>query len=359
MRGGPAAGPAAAPAEVLEARVGEAERRVHRRLDRFLAERFPGVGRGRIKDLFGRGLVVRAGPGGPAAAGPAAAPGGQGARGGPSGPLRPDRMPAEGTVVRLSVPPPPPSRVEPEDIPLEVLHEDAHLVVVHKPPGMVVHPGAGRRGGTLAAALLHRCPGAREAGEPERPGIVHRLDKGTSGVLVAAKTRRSHALLAALFAGRAVEREYECLLRGVPSPASGSLRSTIGRHPRRRQRMAARVPGGREAVTSYRVLEVLGGVSRCRMRLGTGRTHQIRVHAASLLRAPVLGDGAYGDPARDRAALGDLAGLLDAHGHPFLHAGRLAFDHPVTGERLAFAAPPPEAFQRTLSCLRARFAPGT
>lgn len=232
----------------------------------------------------------------------------------------------------------------PEAIPLTVLFEDAHLIVVDKPAGMAAHPAPGSETGTLVNALLHHCAGSLSGvGGVARPGIVHRLDKDTSGVMVAAKSDAAHAGLSALFAAHDLERVYIALTRGVPDPARGTIATRIGRSRFDRKKMAVLRSGGREAVTHYVVERRFGPAerpfaARIACRLETGRTHQIRVHLASK-GAPCLGDGVYGSgapAAAVRAAMAE-AGLT----RQALHAAVLGFRHPITGQALRFVTAPP------------------
>ncbi len=247
----------------------------------------------------------------------------------------------------------------PEAIPLSVLYEDAHLIVIDKPAGMAAHPAPGSWTGTLVNALLAHC-GAELSGigGVARPGIVHRLDKDTSGVMVAAKTDAAHAGLSALFAAHDIDRAYIALTRGAPAPPKGTIETRIGRSPHDRKKMAVLRSGGREAVTHY-VVEARYGPSerpqaaRVACTLETGRTHQIRVHLASK-GAPVLGDPLYGSgtPAAAVREAITAAGLT----RQALHAAVLGFVHPITGEALRFTAPPPRdmaALERALALLHA------
>ena len=224
----------------------------------------------------------------------------------------------------------------PQAIPLDVRHEDAHLLVIHKPAGLVVHPAAGNRDGTLLNALLHHAPGL--AALP-RGGIVHRLDKDTSGLLVVAKTLSAHRSLVEQLRERRVHREYRALVQGE-LPAGGSVDAPIGRHPTQRTRMAV-VQGGREALTHYRVLERFPGHSLLAVELATGRTHQIRVHMAHL-RHPLVGDATYGARPRPPAGCsGALRAALQTFPRQALHALRLGLTHPESGEPMAWEAPLP------------------
>lgn len=239
----------------------------------------------------------------------------------------------------------------PLDMPLEVLYEDDDLIVVNKPAGLVVHPGAGNPDRTLVNALLHHCGGRLSKGsDPQRPGIVHRLDKDTSGVLVAAKTDAAHAALAEQFAARQPERIYLALVWGTPVPRAGTIEGQIGRHPKNRQKMAVLEPGaGKHACTHYRTLEVFPGgeISLVECRLETGRTHQVRVHLSSRT-LPLVGDPLYGRRSVPKAWAGRLRGFE----RQALHAVEVAFAHPVTGVPLRFRAAPPADMTGLIDILR-------
>lgn len=242
---------------------------------------------------------------------------------------------------RIECEPPPPAveeRVRPEPGELSVLHEDPWLVVLDKPAGLVVHPGAGVAEGTLAHRLLHRYPEMAGVGGPGRPGIVHRLDRDTTGVMVAARTAEAQRALARAFATRRVDKRYLALVWGEP-PAEGVVDRPIGRHPERRREMAVR-RGGRPAETRYRTLAAAGPVALLEVDLRTGRTHQIRVHLKSLGH-PLVGDPVYGEK-RFKAVTGAARRPLETFPRPALHSWRLAFPHPADGARSAHEAPVPE-----------------
>jgi 23S rRNA pseudouridine1911/1915/1917 synthase len=244
---------------------------------------------------------------------------------------------AKGDVVEFSVPEARPVRATAESLPLRLVYEDADLVVVDKPAGMVVHPAPGHHSGTLVNALLGLGGSWSAAGGEERPGIVHRLDKGTSGLIVAARDDKAHRALAAQLSDRTLSRTYLAIVRGVIKTAAGELEGPIGRHPKGRKRMAV-VKGGRFARTRYEVVERKRAYTLVRCDLDTGRTHQIRVHLAAFGH-PVAGDPDYGgrrawEPSR-----------------PMLHAWRLRLEHPRTGREMSFEAPPPADFNDFWSSL--------
>jgi 23S rRNA pseudouridine1911/1915/1917 synthase len=291
------------------------------RLDKALAAALPDLSRARLQALIAEGALTRDGR---------AVSSGSGK--------------AQPGLYQLRVPAPIEAEPQPQAIPLDVLYEDAHLIVLNKPAGMAVHPGPGVPDGTLVNALLHHCAGSLSGiGGVARPGIVHRLDKDTSGVMVAAKTDAAHAGLSALFSRHDIERRYIALTRGAPSASHGVIQTLIGRSAHDRKKMAVLKSGGREAITRYRVERAFGPAdkplaARIACELETGRTHQIRVHLASK-GAPCLGDPVYGSgsPAAPVRAAVEAAGLR----RQALHAAVLGFVHPVTGERLRFETPLP------------------
>ena len=228
--------------------------------------------------------------------------------------------------------------IEPEEGPLEILFEDADVVVLDKPAGLIVHPGAGRESGTLAQRLLARYPEMGAVGGPGRPGIVHRLDRDTTGALVVARSHSAYRKLSAAFAERTVQKSYLGIAYGAPSSAEGVLDSPIGRHPTRRREMTTRTDG-RAATTRFKVLSVAAGICLLDLTLETGRTHQIRVHLKAA-RWPLVGDPVYGE-ARWKGLPPPTRRALREFSRPALHAWRLGFDHPETGEPLRFEAPPP------------------
>ncbi|HEY6867500.1 MAG TPA: RluA family pseudouridine synthase [Candidatus Eisenbacteria bacterium] len=319
------------------------------RLDRFLAAAQTDLSRSRVQSLV-RGGHVRVN----------------------GAPARVSQRLRRGDRVTVELPPPAtPGTLEPEAIALAIVHEDDDLIVIDKPAGLVVHPGAGVARGTLVHALLHHCPAIAGVGGPGRPGIVHRLDKDTSGLMVVAKTPRAYRALIEAMRRREVTRVYRALVWGSPRQERGMIEGAIGRDPRDRKRMAvlrpraaaARGAGaaprgpGKPARTHWRVLRRLGPVTEVEVRLETGRTHQIRVHLAHL-GLPVVGDPVYGGrPKKLLSANGPErslgAVLLDRLSRQALHAAELELAHPVSGERLHFASPVPPDIARALETVQA------
>jgi 23S rRNA pseudouridine1911/1915/1917 synthase len=298
------------------------------RLDVWLSRRMPELSRARVQALLEGGFASLDGA-----------------------PARPSVRVRAGQIASVSIPPPVAAAPLPEAIPLTILYQDDRLAVVDKPAGLVVHPGAGRPSGTLVNALLGCMEGLSGIGGVLRPGIVHRLDRGTSGLLVVAKDDETHRSLARQFAAREVEKDYLAIVHGVPKRASGTIEAAIGRDATHRKRMSTRAARGRPARSAYDVVEALDGAAVLRVRIHTGRTHQIRVHLASIGH-PVAGDATYGGrraPAcrslRARAAIESLS-------RPALHAHRLAFRHPSTGEWLRVESPLPADLAELVARLR-------
>jgi 23S rRNA pseudouridine1911/1915/1917 synthase len=290
------------------------------RLDRWLTERVTALSRARLQTLIRGGLVRVDGA-----------------------VLKAAHRLRGGETVEIEIPPPAAEELLPEPTSLSMVYEDDHVLVVDKPSGMVVHPGAGRAHGTLAAAVLAHAPTIAGVGGPRRPGIVHRLDKDTSGLLVIAKTQTAYDELVAQLGARTVTRRYLAVVHGRVRAGEGIVNAPIGRHPRDRVKMAVRPAGrGKRAVTRYRVLERFAHFTVLELHLETGRTHQIRVHLASLGH-PVVGDQVYGKP-RLRPPV-----VLDGYA---LHAVGLTFVHPVFRKALECSAPVPERIERLLSHLR-------
>ena len=296
------------------------------RLDQFIASQFPEESRSQVQNWIRKGCAT---VGGAAVK--------TGFR------LRP------GDTVALEIPWTPPPEPFPEEIPLDVIYEDADIAVINKPAGMACHAGAGLQSGTLVNALLCRM-GPIEAGDPERPGIVHRLDKFTSGVIITAKNNFSHRLLARQFKSREIKKEYIALVHGVPSPPEGTIDLAIGRDPNNRKKMSVRARHKRNAVTHYAVKESFGFAALLDIRIETGRTHQIRVHLAAK-GYPVAGDFLYGGN-RVKNLPAPVAKMVEAIRRPFLHSSGVEFTHPRTCERLVFHAPLPEELQKLLNTIQ-------
>ena len=261
---------------------------------------------------------------------------------------RPSEPASDGDTFEVGVPPPAAATPVPQDLPLEVLYEDSHLIVIDKPAGMVVHPGAGHADATLVNALLHHVDDLSGIGGEARPGIVHRLDRGTSGVMVVAKSDQAHAELSRQFHDREVDKEYFALVWGVVQ-AGKRIEEPIGRDPGNRQKMSSRARRARSAVTRITRAEHLRGVTLAQIAIATGRTHQIRVHLSEIGH-PVVGDALYGGVHRRMPPHLKAIARLE---RPFLHAARLSFTHPAERHRLEFHSPLPADLQEVLDALRA------
>ena len=296
------------------------------RLDRALAAAVPTLSRERLKGLIRTGAVETAGA-----------------------PVRDPATKVRGDEqLRVAIPEPAPAHNEPQDIPLRIVFEDEHLLVVDKPAGLVVHPAAGNRDGTLVNALLHHCGGSLSGiGGVARPGIVHRIDKDTSGLLVVAKTDVAHEGLAKQFAAHSVERRYLAIVSGIPKPAEGTIDAPLARSATNRKKIAI-IQGsrGKRAVTHWRRIDVLRDAALVECQLETGRTHQVRVHMASIGH-PLVGDPVYGRTGKThRKLLNELQFHRQA-----LHAAELGFTHPVTKHRLSFASAMPPDLQELFEVL--------
>jgi len=285
------------------------------RLDQLLTRRLPEYSRSRIQEWIKSGLVLVDGDA-----------------------ARASHTTHAGEAIDVTPADPPPLHAVPEDIPLSILYEDADVVAIDKPAGMVVHAGAGVHSGTVVNALLHRFAALSEVGGALRPGIVHRLDRYTSGVLLVAKNDAAHHALAAQFSGRRIEKVYLALVHGVLKQDTGRIERPISRDPVHRTRMTARLPEGRAAWSEYRVLRRFDRFTYVEVRIGTGRTHQIRVHLSSIGH-PVAGDPLYGAP-RD-----------PEHARYFLHAHRIRFASPSDGEQVTVESPLPKDLEDWLASL--------
>lgn len=310
---------------IVAARVGAGQAGM--RLDKAMAVLLPDLSRERIKGLILGGAL----------------------RNGDGAPVRnPALKVADGDRFSLVVPPPMPASAEPQDIALTIVHEDDHLIVIDKPAGLVVHPAAGNLDGTLVNALLAHCAGQLSGiGGVARPGIVHRIDKDTSGLIVAAKSDRAHEGLARQFKDHSIRRRYLAIVHGVPDRRSGTIEAALGRSEVDRKKMAVVRPGhGKHAVTHYRLTTPLHGAALVECRLETGRTHQVRVHMAHIGHA-LLGDPVY---ARGQSRHRELLQRLQFH-RQALHAAELGFIHPVDGSDLVFASAIPRDMQELFSHL--------
>jgi 23S rRNA pseudouridine1911/1915/1917 synthase len=310
------------PADRVEVEVGEDHNGL--RLDQFLAAVLPGQSRSQIQRLIDEGRVQTS-----------------------ARQLKRSAAVHTGDRVTIDIPRPVSVAARPQELPLPILHEDSDVVVVNKPAGMVVHPAAGHAEGTLVNALLHHVKDLSGIGGELRPGIVHRLDRGTSGVMVIAKNDRAHEELARQFQDREIDKEYLALVWGVVQ-AGRRIDAPIGRDPHDRQKMSTRARRARSAVTRVTAAEHLRGVSLLHVAIATGRTHQIRVHL-SAIGHPIVGDATYGGVRRQLPAHLRSLARLD---RPFLHAARLAFTHPTDGSRVEFIAPPPSDLQQLIAELR-------
>jgi 23S rRNA pseudouridine1911/1915/1917 synthase len=297
-----------------------------KRFDQFLREKFPAASRAVFKRLIEEGHIRVDGK-----------------------IVKATHTPRAGERIEIQWPQPKPAEAQPEEIPLDILFEDKSLLVLNKPAGLVVHPAAGHEKHTLVNALLHHCGGSLSGiGGVARPGIVHRLDKETSGCLVVAKNDETHLALSKQFSERQVEKIYNAIVCGEMARESGEIRAAIARHPSHRKRMAARDDdSGRAAHTKWRVLEKLSGATLVESRILTGRTHQIRVHF-QFIGYPVAGDKTYGP--RQNSRLEEMTGYQAPR--VLLHSRELAFIHPRTEKRMNFEAPLPEDFEEALERLR-------
>ena len=294
------------------------------RLDQFIHRHLTSLSRSQIQSLIRDGLVTLS-----------------------EGNAKPALAVWEGLQVDVRLPETRPATPAAEALPITLLYDDADMAVVNKPAGMVVHPAAGHTGGTLVNALLHHLGGLSGIGGTERPGIVHRLDRGTSGVMVVAKNDRAHRALSRQFQERAIGKEYVTLVWGAPQVGE-KISRPIGRDPRHRQKMSSRAVRGRQAVTRILSVEPLGGVSLVRVAIDTGRTHQIRVHLSETGH-PVVGDALYGGA---RKSVPPRLAAIARIARPFLHAARLTLAHPADGRTLSFEAPLPDELARMLDALR-------
>ena len=310
----------------------EQDKNEFKRLDQYLASKLKDQSRSYIKMIFEQGLITAKNN---------------------KKKIELKKFPEVGCELTVIIPTPRSADAQPEDIPIEILFEDEHLIIINKAAGMVVHPAPGNYTGTLVNAILHHCKDLQGVGDQKRPGIVHRLDKGTSGVMVVAKNQKTHEGLVKLFSTHDIERKYECVAMGKNFEVSGVLKSTIGRHPQNRLKMSIESKDGKNAITYYKVITQFSKVAHLEMTLETGRTHQIRVHLSQLLNRPIMCDPLYSNPKENLQRVGkNIAAIIGNYEFPFLHAKLLGFVHPITKEKMLFETPPPEIFQKVLEGLR-------
>lgn len=319
--------------EEVEARVflvTSLDREQFRRLDHWLVAKLPDLSRSTIRRLFDDGNITTL----------------DGRN------LSLNKMPPEKSEVEVEVPPPLPTELAAQNIPLEILFEDSHLIILVKPAGLCVHPAPGHPDNTLVNAILFHCPDLAGIGGEKRPGIVHRLDLGTSGVMVVAKTQAAHEGLVQLFSKHDIERAYEAIVWGTPKSLSGKIETFIARHSQHRQKMSCSVKFGKKAISYYKVLKKGVQLTHMEFRLETGRTHQIRVHASQFLQTPLLCDPLYADVPHQLKRLDEKQlELIKAWPHQLLHAKILGFKHPITGEALRFEAPLPTPMREVMESL--------
>jgi 23S rRNA pseudouridine1911/1915/1917 synthase len=315
--------------EVIQLTISEEDIANFKRLDQFLAKSFPELSRSLIKKLYEDGHIQA------------------------DTKLELKKMPKVGTEISFTPPTFNETDLIPENIPLEILYEDDHLIIINKAAGMVVHPAPGNYTGTLVHAVLYHCPSLEGIGNEKRPGIVHRLDKGTSGIMVVAKNQKTHEGLVKLFSTHDINRKYQAIALGVKIPQTDHIKTMIGRNPHNRLKMSTKVKHGKEAITHVKVLEYFQNFSHVELKLETGRTHQIRVHLCEVLNSPILNDEMYGRQRDEQRVMpSKLKALLKDYEFPFLHAKTLGFKHPITGEYLEFNQEPPMIFQETLKVLK-------
>jgi 23S rRNA pseudouridine1911/1915/1917 synthase len=314
--------------EFLTFTITSEDREAYKRLDLYLAEKAIGHSRTFLKNLFLKEqIVVREDSPQPQLK------------------LELKKMPPLGTIIEILVPPPMVATAEPENIPLDILYEDEHLIFINKPAGMVTHPAPGNYTGTLVNAILYHCNDLKGIGDQKRPGIVHRLDKGTSGVMVVAKTQACHEGLVLLFSTHNIERLYEALVIKHRCQSYGTIETLLGRDPHNRLKMKNSGTRGKKAITNYNVLEIFDRHLHMEFKLETGRTHQIRVHSADILKMPIICDSLYSSKNEHMMKLGPaFKEIVGDYPHPFLHAKVLGLIHPITGVKLRFEVPPPKIF---------------
>ena len=298
----------------------------HKRLDKLMHVKFPNFSRSYLQILFEDQFI-------------------KGTANGKPVDLKLNKLPPIGTLISVLPPIAKEIKTQAENIPLEILHEDDDLIIINKKAGMVVHPAAGNWEGTLVSALLHHCPNISGVGNEKRPGIVHRLDKGTSGVMVVAKNQSTHQALCEIFAKHDLKRVYECLAVGFwKYPINYKVETTIGRSNTNRKKMQANVKNGKKAISFFHIKKQYKNICHIECKLETGRTHQIRVHLSQFLHLPIVNDGLYGRSKEDKTMSNEAMKILEGFDHPLLHAKTLGFTHPQTKEYLEFTVEPESTF---------------
>jgi 23S rRNA pseudouridine1911/1915/1917 synthase len=309
--------------------INESDQVEFKRLDVYLAKQLPDLSRSLIKKLFEDDKFQSLSK------------------------LELKKMPKTGTIITYLPGEPNDTNIVSENIPLDILFEDEYLMIINKAAGMVVHPAPGNYTGTLVNAVLHHCPDLNGIGNEKRPGIVHRLDKGTSGIMVVAKEQRAHNGLVELFSTHDIKRQYEAICMGSRIPPEQKLIAPIGRSPHNRLKMEINVKNAKEAITYLETIEYFEGLAHVQLTLETGRTHQIRVHLSSLLHSPILNDQTYGRIKEQSHIISSkMKQLIKGYEHPFLHAKILGFVHPITKKELYFEQAPPQIFLNVLNQLK-------
>lgn len=315
---------------ILKLIISENDFRHYSRLDQCLQGHFTDLSRTQIKDFFLEGFISSN-----------------------THALQLSKLPPINTEVNIQLPLPRDYHLKGEDIPLDIVFEDQHLMIINKPAGMVVHPAAGNWSGTLVHAILHHYPEVLHIGQEKRPGIVHRLDKGTSGLLVVAKNHKTLQGLTETFKKHNIKRKYMAITIDLGfKNNSGTLQSLIARSPQNRKKMSTKVNVGKNAITHYQIIHRAHKLALFELNLETGRTHQIRVHLAELLKSPILNDETYGNPPKQKLQLNaEINKIIGDYSYPFLHATKLGFQHPITNCEIECNSPPPEPFSLLLPYL--------
>lgn len=315
--------------QVMEFIISQEDIENFNRLDNYLTSKLPDISRTSIKRYFSDGLFKS------------------------NTKIELKKMPQINTKIIFNPPELRSTEIVPQNIPIDFIYQDEHLAIINKAAGMVVHPAPGNYDNTLVNAILHHCPDLKGIGDEKRPGIVHRLDKGTTGIMVFAKDQKTHEGLVKLFSTHDIIRKYESICLGSKLPPEKLLESTIGRNPNNRLKMMINVKNGKNAITNLKVLEYFKKLSHVELKLETGRTHQIRVHLSQLLHTPILNDSVYGRPKEELQMVStSIRGIIKDYDHPFLHAKVLGFKHPITKKDMFFEQSPPKVFKEVIEQLR-------